>query len=136
MINVRRHARRVGAVLMTAALCFATVALADNQLETIVVKAGVMVKTVVDQTTIGAPVEEVTLTHRVSYADLDLTKHSDAMELKRRVSETARLACEQLDKLYPFDEKEAPECTSEATANAESQVDEAISAAEQKAKDE
>ena len=105
-------------------------------MDTIIVEAGVMTKTVVDHTTIGAPIEEVTLTHRVSYADLNLATHSGATELKRRVEETARFACEQLDKLYPFEEKETPTCTRDAVDRSASQVDEAIAAAEKQAQEE
>jgi UrcA family protein len=136
MINVRRLARCAGAVLLTSGLCLTTAALADNTMDTIVVEAGVMTKTVVGHTTIGAPIEEVTLTHRVSYADLNLATHSGAMELKRRVEETARLACEQLDKLYPFEDKETPTCIRDAVDRSESQVDEAIAAAEKQSQEE
>ena len=136
MINVRPRLRRAGAAALLAGVTLATAALANNAMETIVVRAEAMTKTVVGRTTIGAPVEEVTLTHRVSYADLDLATHSGAMALKRRVKETARLACEQLDKLYPFEDKAEPACIQEAVHRAESQVDEAIVSAERQAKEE
>ncbi len=135
MMKLRRPAQRAGAVLLAAGLCMAMAALADNATDTIVIEAGVMTKTVVGHTAIGAPIEEVTLTHRVSYADLDLATHSGAMELKQRVKDTARLACEQLDKLYPLEEKEAPSCIRQAVERASSQVDDAITTAEEQAKE-
>src|SRR5579864_5180539 len=49
----------------------------------------------------GAPIEIVQLTRHVSYADLDLTTHRGALELERRINDTARAACKQLDTLYP-----------------------------------
>ena len=109
--------------------------LADNATYTIVIEAGAMTKTVVGHTAIGALIEEVTLTHRVSHADLDLATHSGAIELKQRVKDTARLACEQLDKLYPLEEEEAPCCIRQVVEHASIQVDDAIATAEQQAKD-
>lgn len=136
MINARPRLRRARAAALLAGMCLATAALADNAMETIVVRAEAMTKTVVGRTTIGAPIEEVTLIHRVSYADLDLATHSGAMALKRRVRETARLACEQLDKLYPLEEKQEPACIQDALHGAQSQIDEAIASAEHQAKGE
>ena len=55
----------------------------------------------VGRTAYGAPIEEVTLTHRVGYADLDLTKQADVDVLTMRVKNAAMTACKELDKLYP-----------------------------------
>ncbi len=135
MINLRRGARRAGTVLLTAGLCLASAAFADNGLKPITVTAGVMTKTVVEHSDIGVPTELVTLTHRVSYADLDLATHSGAVALERRVEAAARTACEQLDKLYPNDEPEAARCIHQAVANASRQVHEAIAVAEHAARE-
>lgn len=53
-------------------------------------------KQVVGRSTIGAPIEVLSISRRVSYADLDLTKASDAATLKKRISDTAKDACEYL----------------------------------------
>jgi UrcA family protein len=47
--------------------------------------------------TTGAPIEEVTITRKVSYSDLDLTSHVGAAELDKRVNETAKALCARLD---------------------------------------
>ncbi len=127
---IRFHPRVIAAV--AAAVCLAPIARADTALKAIVVSAGVLTTETVGHSTIGAPMERVTLTHRVSYADLDLSSHAGALALEERVKEVARLACEQLDKLYPLEEKNAPECIADAIAQASGQVQEAIAAAQRK----
>ncbi|MDA8349503.1 MAG: UrcA family protein [Pseudomonadota bacterium] len=83
-----------------------------------------------------APVDQVTLTHRVSYADLDLTTLSDQSELRRRVAETARFACEQLERLYPRQSESVARCTRQAVEDTSAEIDAAIEAAEREARGE
>ena len=123
-------------VALIAGLVFSAAAGATEPLTTITVTAGIETRTVVGRTDLGAPIEQVTLTRHVSYSDLDLATHSGASELKKRVAETARMACKQLDELYPLDEKQEPQCYREALAAASQRVDEAIAAAERGAKPE
>jgi len=47
------------------------------------------------------PIEVISVSRNVSYADLDLAKHSDAAELEKRISDTAKAACDELNSLYP-----------------------------------
>lgn len=122
--------------LLAASLCLSAAALADNTMETITITAGVMTKTVMERSAIGVPTELVTVSHRVSYADLNLATHSGAMALKRRVETAARMACEQLDKLYPNEEPELSHCIHLAVRKASGQVDRAIMTAEHQAKQE
>jgi UrcA family protein len=56
---------------------------------------------IVGRTYSGLPVELVSLTRQVSYAGLDLKKQADVAELEKRIHETAKEACKQLDTLYP-----------------------------------
>jgi UrcA family protein len=121
--------RKISPAILLAGLCLAASAFATNRLPSITVRATAN-KAVVGRSTIGAPIERVTLTRGVSYADLDLRTYAGAMELKRRVHEAAREACTKLDDLYPFEEREAPACISEAVAAASRQVDSAIARAQ------
>ena len=132
---IRGILRRSGPALLVASLCLgATTALADN-LKTITIGAGVLTKTVVDHSvSTGAPIEEVVITHRVSYADLDLRTQAGAAELQRRVHETARTACKQLDDLYPLERKQARDCTQTAITAASLQVKNAIAGVRRQAK--
>jgi UrcA family protein len=116
----------------SAGLWFSSIARADTDMKAIVVSAGVLTTETVGHSAIGAPLERVTLTHHVSYTDLDLESHAGVLALEQRVKDVAQLACEQLDKLYPFEEKNAPECVADAVAQTRSQVQEAIAAAQRK----
>lgn len=135
-MRIRNVLRGPGLLLMTAAMLSMSIAFAADELETITVTAGAMVKTVVGHSTIGAPIEEVTLTHHVSFADLDIGTHTGAMALKRRVEETAHAACKQLDELYPKSGESRSTCVRHAIAGATEQINQAIEAAEHKAKNE
>lgn len=133
-MNIRRILRATGPILLATGLCLAGPALADSP-KTITIKAGVLARTVVDRSvSTGAPIENVTITRRVSYGDLDLATLMGATELKWRVAEAARAGCKQLDDLHPLEEKEARECTRAAVAEASSQVKNAIAAARREAK--
>jgi len=76
----------------------------------------------------GAPIERISLTRQVDYSDLDLTKPADADELEKRVSDTAKEACKQLDSLYPLTPPD-PTCIGKATDGGMAQAKAAIDAA-------
>ena len=132
-MKTRRILQAVGPAILAAGLCFTAAAFAED-LPTITIGAGVMTKTNIGTSSSGIPLEEVTVTHRVSYADLDLATTAGAAELKSRVQETARAACKQLDELYPLEAKNARECTRAAIAKASPQVENAIAGAIREAK--
>lgn len=125
--------RRSSPAVLLAGVCLATSALATDKLPPITVQAPVN-KVVIGRSTVGIPIEETTLKQHVSYADLDLTTYAGAMELKRRVHEAAREACTRLDELYPYEERQAPVCISDAIAAASRQVNDAIARAQRVAK--
>jgi UrcA family protein len=77
----------------------------------------------------GAPIEHLTLTWSVAYSDLDLTKHSDAVELERRVHARAKAVCHELDRLYPL-RPDDPPCEKTAVNGAMAQAQKVISTAE------
>jgi UrcA family protein len=56
---------------------------------------------IVGRTTAGIPVEEISLSRKVSFAGLDLTKHADVVEFEKRINDVAKEACKQLNTLYP-----------------------------------
>jgi UrcA family protein len=87
----------------------------------------------VESTTVkGAPA--FSIVYKVSYADLNLATHSGAMELQKRVKDSATKACAQLAKLYPNTVESDPPCAQAATKNGMAQADKAIAAAEKGAK--
>jgi UrcA family protein len=49
----------------------------------------------------GTPIELISLSREVSYADLSLASTTGVATLDKRVADTARQACDQLELLYP-----------------------------------
>ena len=100
--------------------------------EVIVVAPRLVKRETLGRTATGADVERITLTRRVSYSDLDLTRHADVLELESRVSNMAETACAQLADLFPLDtdDPQNADCVRHAKASALAQVDAAAKAAE------
>lgn len=132
-MNTRRPTRKLGLALLAAGMSFGTLVLADNQLPTINISASVISKKVISTSSSGVPTEEVSVTRRVSYADLDLGTYAGTAALKQRVRKAAELSCKQLDELYPLEQANAPACIREAVAAADTQVESAITAAQRTA---
>ena len=87
----------------------------------------------VDTTTVkGAPA--LSIVYKVSYADLNIGTHSGAVELQKRIKDSATQACAQLKKLYPSSVDTDPPCVQTAIKNAMAQANKAIAAAENTAK--
>jgi UrcA family protein len=81
----------------------------------------------------GIPVERYQAERAVSYANLDLSRTSDAAELNERVKAAAKDVCKELDTAAPLDvsddANDTATCVRDATASAMSQVKAAITAA-------
>lgn len=82
----------------------------------------------VGKSTAGAPIEMITLSHRVDYSDLNLLKVEDLGTLRARVAAAAKQGCDELDQLYPFDKKpdETTKCVALATAQAQDEITTAV----------
>lgn len=78
---------------------------------------------------LGMPIEEVTLTHRVGFKDLDLKTEAGAKALEKRIKEVVKHACYELDELYPKSRSENRRCESKARESAQPQMEAAIAAA-------
>ena len=106
-----------------------------DQLAEVTVSAQRMVNTtVVSHSATGIPTELISISFRVNYADLDLTKGDGVQTLKSRIEVAAREGCEQLDRLYPLTPREAPKCIKKALDDSSAQLRNAIAAADEKAK--
>lgn len=70
----------------------------------------------------------LTLSHRVSYSDLDLTQPEDAKTLKNRIDETANQICQQLAEASP-PRPTSRDCVYNAVQSAMEQAHVAIAAA-------
>jgi UrcA family protein len=118
------------------ALCFTGIATAQSQpLDEVVVSAQRVVATaVLGRSSSGVPSELVSISFRINYADLDLSKSADVSTLQSRLESAARAGCQQLDKLYPFTPREAPSCLKKALKDSSAQMQNAIAAANAKSK--
>jgi UrcA family protein len=81
----------------------------------------------------GTPTHESTdlvfLAHRVSYAGLDLAMREDILELRKRITESAQTACNQLAVLFPLADLDTSSCVREAIRDATERADRVIAMA-------
>jgi UrcA family protein len=84
--------------------------------------------TAVGQSTYGVPIREVTIQSRVSYADLDLTSASGALQLENRIKETAKAACERIKVDIPAEGSSQAACVKDAVDGAMKEAQKVIEA--------
>jgi UrcA family protein len=79
---------------------------------------------------------EVSVDYKVHYADLDLSTHSGAAQLEKRIRDAATQACQQLATLYPASTEGVGKdsCVESATKKAMAEASTAIAAAEKSKK--
>ena len=82
----------------------------------------------------GVPVEVISISQRVSYADLNLASTSGSQAMEERVRNTARTLCEKLDQKYPLSGVEVETCVRSTVGKALADVRTAAAAAEKKAR--
>lgn len=83
----------------------------------------------------GMTVEVIELKRQVSFADLDLSKHSDVAELEERIETTAKDSCEKLEEMYPLSRNPSRaanirRCTKDAIAGSAEELQAAVAAAQ------
>jgi len=92
----------------------------------------------VERTTLPGPMgmklPAMSIEYKVSYSDLNLATHSGAVELEKRINDTAHKACDQLAKLYPETVQGDPPCVQAAIKNAMVRAHQLIADAEKSAK--
>lgn len=82
----------------------------------------------------GASADLISISQRVSYADLNLATVSGAQEMEARVRNTAKALCEKLEQRYPLSGNNAETCVKNAVSKGMADVRIAIEAAEKKAR--
>jgi UrcA family protein len=82
----------------------------------------------------GQPIELVTTTQQVDFADLNINKPSDVATLKKRIRDAARDACRRLDQSAPLGRtySHPPGCEAKATMEPLALVDQLAAAAQEK----
>jgi UrcA family protein len=104
--------RSVRLGLLGGGLAIAASAAVAQPLEVVTVEAARA--TTVGQTMHGVPIDEITIRSRVSYADLDLTTASGALELENRIRTTAESSCKKLDVKFPAEGSSEAACVKNA----------------------
>jgi len=102
--------------LLAAALAMAAGSAVAQPMEVVTVEAARSTK--VGQSTYGVPIREVTIRSRVSYADLDLTSASGALELENRIKATAKSTCAQIKVEIPAEGSSEATCIKAAVDGA------------------
>jgi UrcA family protein len=82
-----------------------------------------------ERSTIGAPIENVSLQRAVRFDDLDLRTGWGAHVLRVRVARTARTLCRQLEFRYPVGAPDQSGCYRRAYGEAMADVHEAVASA-------
>ena len=77
---------------------------------------------VVERTRYGVVGQEILMSVRVSYADLDMKTPDGVAELDRRVNVAANYVCKQLDRPYPEGDPDSFYCAKNAVSGAKPQV--------------
>jgi UrcA family protein len=76
----------------------------------------------------------ISLSRRVSYADLNLGTYSGSQEIEARVRSTAKSLCEKLDQMYPTSDINTKTCVRNTVAKGMADVRAAMVAADKKAR--
>lgn len=118
-------------VLIGAGLALAG-GIAAAQSTTEVVVEAARVQPTGERGSTGAPIDVISVTHRVSYKDIDIATASGAKVLETRIETAAKAACKEIDTLYPLRTPApgSPPCEKTAVDKAMVQARAAIAAAE------
>jgi UrcA family protein len=82
----------------------------------------------------GASEQIISISQRVSYADLNLASTAGSREMEERVRNTARTLCEKLDQKYPLSGVDVITCVRNTVSKSMADVRTATTAAEKKAR--
>jgi len=118
--------RKTHLAILAAGLAMATGSVIAQPMEVVTVEAARSSK--VGQSTYGVPIREITIQSRVSYADLDLTSASGALELENRIKATAKSTCEQIKVEIPAEGSSEAACIKDAVDGAMKEAQKVIAA--------
>jgi UrcA family protein len=113
---------------LLASAAFASQASAQ-QIEGVTVEGSRIVKERIGTADNSAPINSISLSYRVSYADLDLATGAGAKALEGRVNAAALAACKEITRLYPNASPDDTACAKKAAKEAMVKVSELVAAA-------
>ena len=128
---MKNHASRLSLAAVAAGFAIASGTAVAQQPTEIIVEAPRVQRTA-EHGPAGGPIDIISVTHRVSYRDIDIGTHSGALVLEQRIKDAAKAACKEIEKLYPLAAPvpSDPPCEKSATDKAMVQARVAIAAAE------
>lgn len=97
------------------------VAVAEPLQEVTVQAKRILSTKIVERTSSGIPLVDITVSYGVSTAGLDLTSHTGFEEMQKRVNAAARAVCEEISRQVPDASPDAT-CARQAAAKAMTQV--------------
>ena len=118
--------RKTHLAILAAGMAMAAGSVIAQPMEVVTVEAARSSK--VGQSSYGVPIREVTIQSRVSYADLDLTSASGALELENRIKATAKSTCEQIKVEIPAEGSSEAACIKDAVDGAMKEAQKVIAA--------
>jgi UrcA family protein len=118
---------KLAPLFVAAAFTFAGASAYGQAMEVVTVEA--VREITVGKSPIGAPIKEMSIRSRVSYADLDLTTAAGVEALQKRVRDTATSTCKEIKVDVPAEGSTVDKCIKEAIDGAAPQIDAAVAAA-------
>ncbi len=118
-----------GFALALAAVTIGGASAYGQEVEGVIVTGSRMVKENIGRSPSGVPISEISLSYKVSYADLDLGSTEGKVALEKRINDAARAACKEISRLHPGAKPDDAGCTKAAVDEAMIRVREAIAAA-------
>lgn len=100
-----------------------------QDVEGVIVKGSRMVTEDVGRSRSVVPISEISLSYKVTYADLDLGSNEGKVALEKRVSDAALAACKEISRLHPGAKPDDVACAKAAVDDAMVKVKEAVAAA-------
>ncbi|HWJ05614.1 MAG TPA: UrcA family protein [Steroidobacteraceae bacterium] len=124
-----KYSRFAPLLVAAAGATFAGASAYGQAMEVVTVEA--VREIVVGKSAIGAPIKELSIRSRVSYADLDLTTPAGVQALEKRVRDTAVSTCKEIKVDVPAEGSTVDKCIKEALDGAAPQINAAVAAAKQ-----
>lgn len=118
---------KLAPLFVAAAVTVAGASAYGQAMEVVTVEA--VREIIVGKSPIGAPIKEMSIRSRVSYADLDLTTAAGVEALQKRVRDTATSTCKEIKIDVPAEGSTVDKCIKDAIDGAAPQITAAVEAA-------
>jgi UrcA family protein len=118
---------KLAPLFVAAAITVAGASAYGQAMEVVTVEA--VREIIVGKSPIGAPIKEMSIRSRVSFADLDLTTAAGVEALQKRVRDTATSTCKEIKVEVPAEGSTVDKCIKDAIDGAAPQITAAVEAA-------